>query len=101
MAQRKRHNEQNFYLFSNGKQTDVTIYASTLYYPYGWVERVEALDVPITMSKQTYYNRDWQRFHYESCLKDLLHKLTKYFAKTATEPFRLEIRDATGHYIVK
>lgn len=101
MAQRTRHNEQNFSLYYNGKRTDIVIYASTIYYPYGWTERVEALNVPITMSRATYYNRDWQRFDYETCLQDLLRKLIDYFAKFDTEDFRLEIKDATGQHCVK
>jgi hypothetical protein len=98
---KKRHNESNATIYVNDKVVG-NIYNSSLYYPWGWTERCECTDLPITKSVCSYYNRDWQQFSYESVMRDTLKKLQKYFAthyEKKGQNIKIKIIDENKHII--
>lgn len=97
---RKRHNVQSAITYVDG-EVKGHIYNSSLWYGWGWTERTECTDLPLTKSVASYYNRSWQQFDYESTMRDMLVKIKKYFAKqsNSVQNVKIKIVDERFHVI--
>lgn len=97
---RKRHNEQKAVIYVNG-EIKGHIYNSSLWYSWGWTERTECTDLPITKSVASYYNRSWQQFDYQVTMRDMLDKLRKYFARQTdgVTHIKVKIVDERNHVV--
>lgn len=69
----KRYNHKTFSCTINGRHYAFMAYTTST--RNGFCHTVYTYDFPITDTKVSYYNRTWERFDYESCLRRAIEKV--------------------------